>query len=75
MSVEEQVVVLYAGTKGYLDGIPTERVREYESSLLSRARKEQEALLRDIVEKKDLTPEMEDLLKKLVEEFTEEFKG
>jgi len=75
MSVEEQVVVLYAGTKGYLDDIPTERVREYESSLLSRAREEQEALLRDIVEKKDLTPEMEDLLKKFVEEFTEEFKG
>jgi len=74
MSVEEQVVVLYAGTKGYLDDIPTERIREYESFLLSKARKEQEALLRDIVEKKDLTPEMEDSLKNFVEKVTEEFK-
>ncbi len=74
MPVEEQVVVLYAGTKGYLDDIPTERLREYESALLFRAREEQEALLRDIVEKKDLTPEMEDSLKNFVEKITEEFK-
>jgi F-type H+-transporting ATPase subunit alpha len=34
MPVEEQVVVLYAGTRGYLDGVPVEDVRRFENELL-----------------------------------------
>ncbi|HEU5084093.1 MAG TPA: F0F1 ATP synthase subunit alpha, partial [Acidimicrobiales bacterium] len=34
LKVEEQVVVLYAGTNGYLDGIPVEDVKRYEADLL-----------------------------------------
>jgi F-type H+/Na+-transporting ATPase subunit alpha len=35
LRVEEQVIVLYAGTNGYLDGIPVEDVKRYEADLLS----------------------------------------
>ncbi len=35
MSVERQVLSIYAGTKGFLDGVPVEAVREYERELLS----------------------------------------
>src|SRR6201992_1777567 len=35
LAVEEQVCVIYAGPRGYLDGIPTNQVRRYESELLS----------------------------------------
>jgi F-type H+-transporting ATPase subunit alpha len=34
MPVQEQVVSLYAGTNGYLDGIPVEDVRRFEDGLL-----------------------------------------
>jgi F-type H+-transporting ATPase subunit alpha len=34
MPVEEQVVSLYAGTNGFLDGIPVEDVRRFEEGLL-----------------------------------------
>ncbi len=34
MPVQEQVVVIYAGTRGYLDGIPVGDVRRFESGLL-----------------------------------------
>src|SRR5690606_16257569 len=34
MPVEEQVVVIYAGTRGYLDPIPVEDVRRFEAELL-----------------------------------------
>ena len=34
MAVQEQVVVIYAGTRGYLDGIPVSDVRRFESGLL-----------------------------------------
>jgi F-type H+-transporting ATPase subunit alpha len=35
MPVERQVVVIYAGSNGYLDAVPVEAVREYEQELLS----------------------------------------
>jgi hypothetical protein len=34
MSVEEQVVTIFAGTRGYLDPIPVEDVRRFEDELL-----------------------------------------
>jgi F-type H+-transporting ATPase subunit alpha len=34
LRVEEQVVVLYAGTNGYLDGVPVDDVKRYENDLL-----------------------------------------
>ena len=34
LKVEQQVVVLYAGTKGYLDAIPVEDVQRYEAEIL-----------------------------------------
>jgi F-type H+-transporting ATPase subunit alpha len=34
MPVQEQVVSLYAGTNGFLDGIPVEDVRRFEDGLL-----------------------------------------
>ena len=38
LAVEEQVAVIYAGTRGYLDGIPTAAVGRFEQELLSRLR-------------------------------------
>ena len=38
MPVEEQVVSLFAGTRGYLDNIPTEDVRRFETGLLEHLR-------------------------------------
>jgi F-type H+/Na+-transporting ATPase subunit alpha len=34
LSVEQQVVVLYAGTNGFLDSVPVEDVKRYEADLL-----------------------------------------
>jgi len=35
MPVERQVASIYAGTNGYLDGVPVDGVREFEQELLS----------------------------------------
>ena len=35
LAVEEQVVVIYAGTRGYLDPIPANQVGAFEDDLLS----------------------------------------
>ena len=48
MPVEEQVVSLFAGTRGYLDNIPTEDVRRFETGLLEHLRSKD--LLRALAE-------------------------
>jgi len=48
MPVEEQVVSIFAGTNGYLDPIPTDRVTAYEEQMLSFMRSEHAAVLAEI---------------------------
>jgi F-type H+-transporting ATPase subunit alpha len=52
--VEEQVVLIYAGTKGYLDAIPTNAVRRYESELRASLKANNADLLDAIRNKKDI---------------------
>jgi F-type H+-transporting ATPase subunit alpha len=48
LKVEEQVVSIYAGTKGYLDEIPTSDVGRYEAELLDEFRSRYSDLLGEI---------------------------
>ena len=50
MPVEEQVVSLYAGTRGYLDTIPVEDVARFESELLEWVRTRNAGLLSEVAE-------------------------
>jgi F-type H+-transporting ATPase subunit alpha len=52
MSVEEQVVSIFAGTKGYLDDVPVVDVRRFELELLAHMRSRHGALLNDLRTKK-----------------------
>jgi len=38
LTVEEQVVVIFAGTRGYLDSIPVNKVSDYEAQMLAELR-------------------------------------
>jgi F-type H+-transporting ATPase subunit alpha len=48
MPVEEQVVVVFAGTKGYLDSLPVGDVRRFEKELLEHMRRSHSGLLADM---------------------------
>ncbi len=50
MPVEEQVVSLYAGTRGYLDNIPVEDVARFESELLEWVRARNADLMSAVVD-------------------------
>ena len=52
MSVEEQVVSIFAGTKGYLDDVPVADVRRFELEMLAHMRSRHGALLNDLRTKK-----------------------
>ena len=68
MPVEEQVVVLYAGTKGYLDEMENSKISAFETSLLKTLRSSYSDVLNSIKEKKVIEHEIESRLKKAIEE-------
>jgi len=73
LAVEEQVCVIYAGTRGYLDRIATNAVGRYEAGLLSLLRGKEKALLTAIRTKKALDDKLEGELKALLESYTASF--
>ena len=73
LPVGEQVASLYAGVNGLLDDIPVEDVKRFESSLLTLLREKHGDLLKTL--SKEITPEAEDQLKRLIASVKEKFKG
>lgn len=71
MPVEEQIVILFASTKGFLDNVEIERVHEFEWRLLQYMRADKQYILDDIREKKDI--ENIEELNKALEEFKSKF--
>jgi F-type H+-transporting ATPase subunit alpha len=72
LAVEEQVAVIYAGTRGYLDGAATNQVRRFESELLSHLHAKHQGLLDTIRTEKDLK-NVEDKLKDVLAAFAKNF--
>jgi F-type H+-transporting ATPase subunit alpha len=72
-AVEEQVVVIYAGTRGFLDSIPTAKVGPYQEALLSWLKAKRPDVLNDIRTQKALTTEIENALKDALAEFGKTF--
>jgi len=72
-AVEEQVAVIYAGTRGYLDPIPTAKVGAYQTALLSKLKSSYPQLLDGIRTQKALTNELEEMLKQALGEFAKTF--
>ena len=73
LQVEEQVCVIYAGTRGYLDKIATNAVGRFEKGLLSLLHTKHKKLLDAIRTKKALDAELEGELKGLLESFSSTF--
>ena len=72
-AVEEQVAVIYAGTRGYLDAYPTARVGAFQDALLGKLRTSYPQFLEGIRNEKALTPALEAMLKDALAELTKSF--
>ncbi|AIL64969.1 ATP synthase subunit alpha [Rickettsiales bacterium Ac37b] len=71
--VEEQVVVIYAGVKGYLDKISIKDIFRFEKALLTGMRAHHQDILISIRSEEKLTIENENKLKVVLEEFIKNF--
>jgi F-type H+-transporting ATPase subunit alpha len=72
-AVEEQVAVIYAGTRGYLDPIPTNKVGAFQQALLSKLKGAYPQFLDGIRTQKALTPELEAILKQALDDTSKGF--
>ncbi|MEO0467059.1 MAG: F0F1 ATP synthase subunit alpha [Pseudomonadota bacterium] len=71
--MEEQVVVIYAGTRGYLDGVAANEVTRYEAELLAHIRSQKKDLLAKIRDEAKMTDDIEAGIKDTLDTFTEKF--
>ncbi len=73
LSVEKEVSVLYALTRGYVDDVKVEDIGRFEREFLAYLENEGKEVILGIAKEKALTPEVEELLKKHIEEFKKGF--
>jgi F-type H+-transporting ATPase subunit alpha len=63
LSMADQVALIYAGTKGYLDNVPVDRVREWQTAFLRTYNTQYSELANSVAEKKTLDDAQEAKLK------------
>ena len=73
MSVEEQVVSIFAGVRGYLDGIEVSDVTRFESEFLGVMRASHTELLGALRESRELSDETEKALTAILDDFSKTF--
>jgi F-type H+-transporting ATPase subunit alpha len=73
MAVEDQVVSIYAGVKGYLDKLPVSDVGRFEAELLRYVKSRHGEILAAIVRDKQIKPETDTKLKAALDAFAAHF--
>jgi F-type H+-transporting ATPase subunit alpha len=73
--IEKQVVIIFAGNKGYLDKIPVSAVTKFEAELMAFMDAKYSDILKTIREEQKITDETEEKLIKALDEFSETFSA
>jgi F-type H+/Na+-transporting ATPase subunit alpha len=71
--VEEQVISLFAGTRGYLDNIEVSKVGQFETQVLSELKSREPAILDSIRNDREIKPDVEKLLVTFMDNFAKTF--
>jgi len=73
--VERQVAILWVVTKGYLDDVPTGRIRDFEKRFNTFLETERPDVLKTLADKPELTDEIVSKLQEATETFKQSFQG
>jgi F-type H+/Na+-transporting ATPase subunit alpha len=73
MPVEEQVVSIFAGTRGYLDKVDVAQVTRYEAAMLAELRSSKPKIIEAIRSKRELASDTEKELSAFLDGFTKTF--
>ena len=74
LSLEKQVSILFAGTKGFLDKYPVNVLAKYEAGLYTFLEERYPQILSEIKQKKEISEELDADMKKALSAYDEEFK-
>jgi F-type H+/Na+-transporting ATPase subunit alpha len=75
LPVERQVVIIYAGNRGYLDEFPVNRIREYELKLYEFMEKEHPDILEKIAQRKTIDTALDEAVASALKTFCRQFKS
>ncbi len=75
LSMEDEVMVIYAGTRGHTDAIPLEQMKNWEAGFRRFMETTHPEIGRDIAEKKLIAPESEARLKEAIKTFNAGWQG
>jgi F-type H+-transporting ATPase subunit alpha len=69
MALEDEIIVLFAGINGFLDDLPVEKVRPFETGLIAYMHQNLPDLCRTIATGEKMSDETQDALKVAIEDF------
>ena len=73
LAVEKQVLIVYAGTKGFLDNVAVEQVREFETELYQFVEGREPSLFTDLVTQGQIDDDLKARVEAVLKEFTAQF--
>ena len=75
MAVEDQVVVVFAGVRGFLDKLEPSQITKFEAAFLPFVKANHSDLLADIRAKSQISKETEQKLSEITKKFVETFEA
>jgi F-type H+-transporting ATPase subunit alpha len=69
MTVEQEVMVIFAGTQGFLDDVPINRIQQFQTDLLAYISASWSQLAATLGQKKELTADLEKQLRQALADF------
>ncbi|KPA19230.1 F0F1 ATP synthase subunit alpha [Candidatus Magnetomorum sp. HK-1] len=75
LSMEKQVSILFAGTHGYMDELPLDKLADYEKGLYDFIENKYPNIFKSLDEKQAIDDDLDKLMNKAMTEYTDEFKS
>jgi F-type H+-transporting ATPase subunit alpha len=73
LSLEKQVTILFAGTRGFLDKLPVDALGQYEAGLYTFVEERYPKVFSELSEKQEITDDIEKMLREALTAYGEEF--
>jgi F-type H+-transporting ATPase subunit alpha len=74
-TMQDQVIVLFAGTQGHLDDVPVESIKKFEEEFLKFIKGTKDDLRTELAEKKAIDDDLKAKLVQAIEEFKKGFQA
>jgi F-type H+-transporting ATPase subunit alpha len=74
LSVYEQILSLYAGTRGFLDDVPVKQVSAWEAAFLQYVHDQHGGVLKALADKQELTDEISEQIESAIQSFKSSYK-